>query len=377
MVYYFGGKFNPFTDGHLFVLKECIKDTLCTVDQANPFEDIPKFVIGVKDGDFPGSEGHNLCSSSEYRIAMIARAITELITDSEICKFKKAIPWVKDLLSHIHICVQTKPRTWEYFKSSPAWFPEDGKVTLVLGEDEYEDLCSSADGISNTWHHAKEIMSAYPVMHYYRQDTVSSTKVREIMRSNPYADFYQLSGYISRPVFSYIKEYGLYWQFGYEDEYRRKESEFLKHYNMADYPRPSATVDMLILRDNPKDPDMSDVLLIRRLGIPYKNFWALPGGFLDIDSDESLESAASRELEEETGIGYKFRSSDQFRTYSDIGTDPRGRVVDTVFVNDLKDDPTFVKAGDDASDFGWFRIDALPRLAFNHRTIIEDFVHER
>ena len=61
------------------------------------------------------------------------------------------------------------------------------------------------------------------------------------------------------------------------------------------YPRPAVTVDIIVVR---KINNSTEILLIERKNEPFKNQWALPGGFVDID--EELEKAAYRELEEET-----------------------------------------------------------------------------
>src|SRR5262252_3158541 len=64
-----------------------------------------------------------------------------------------------------------------------------------------------------------------------------------------------------------------------------------------EFPRPAVTVDACIFTMRADD---LAVLLIRRNSNPFKGLWALPGGF--VDKNESLERAAARELEEETGI---------------------------------------------------------------------------
>jgi len=129
------------------------------------------------------------------------------------------------------------------------------------------------------------------------------------------------------------------------------------------YPRPAVTVDIIILRMAGDDPE---VLMIKRLNEPFKGKWALPGGF--IDEDESLESAASRELQEETGL--KGLVLTQMHSFGDPGRDPRGHTVSVAYVGylPLGAEP---KAGDDAAETGWFKLNELPELAFDHKLIIE------
>ena len=79
------------------------------------------------------------------------------------------------------------------------------------------------------------------------------------------------------------------------------EKEFLAQYRPGNYERPSVTVDMLIFAVDPEAEDEDpELLLIRRRNHPCIGQWAMPGGFVNMD--ESLEEAAARELEEETGI---------------------------------------------------------------------------
>ncbi|MCK5313520.1 MAG: NUDIX hydrolase, partial [Anaerolineales bacterium] len=91
------------------------------------------------------------------------------------------------------------------------------------------------------------------------------------------------------------------------------------------YPRPALTVDVVAftIRAN-----SLSVLLIQRAGEPYQGSWALPGGFVNID--EELETAASRELEEETGV--KGAYLEQLFTYGQPQRDPRGRVVTVAYI---------------------------------------------
>jgi 8-oxo-dGTP diphosphatase len=113
------------------------------------------------------------------------------------------------------------------------------------------------------------------------------------------------------------------------------------------------------------------ILLIERGREPYKNYWALPGGFVDMD--EELEDAAYRELKEETNVDNI--SLSQFKTYGTLGRDPRGRTISIIYYAITEKDGITAKAGDDAAKAEWFDIKSLPKLiAFDHRDIINDFI---
>ncbi|MCB2195165.1 MAG: NUDIX hydrolase [Bacteroidetes bacterium] len=134
------------------------------------------------------------------------------------------------------------------------------------------------------------------------------------------------------------------------------------------YPRPSVTVDIIIISEN-KDY----ILLIERGNEPFKNQWALPGGFVDMDED--IEISAYRELKEETSISDI--ELDQFRAYGKPGRDPRGRTISIVYFGILKNDQQDIAAGDDAKNLQWFNINKLPELAFDHSQIISDFKQKK
>ena len=130
-----------------------------------------------------------------------------------------------------------------------------------------------------------------------------------------------------------------------------------------DYPRPAVTADIIILR---KNNSQHFVLLIERKHPPFEGMWALPGGFLNMD--ETLEEAALRELQEETGI--KGVQLEQFHTFSKVNRDPRHRTITTVFIG-YTDDNISPVAGDDAAKAQWFALDKLPQLAFDHGMVME------
>ena len=109
-------------------------------------------------------------------------------------------------------------------------------------------------------------------------------------------------------------------------------------------------------------------MLVQRAQEPFRGYYALPGGFVEMD--ESLEEAAQRELSEETRLaGIQLR---QIHTFSDPNRDPRGRVISTAFGGLMNDtDLQTPLAGSDATDTGWFPLTDLPTLAFDHLKIIQ------
>jgi 8-oxo-dGTP diphosphatase len=131
------------------------------------------------------------------------------------------------------------------------------------------------------------------------------------------------------------------------------------------YPRPALTVDALVLA---REKGEWQLLLIRRGKEPFKNLWALPGGFVNMD--ETLEEACRRELEEETGL--QCSKLEQFRVFDALDRDPRHRTISVVFYA-IFPQVSEVMGNDDASDAGWFPLSQLPDLAFDHREIIMEF----
>ncbi|MBQ3248569.1 MAG: NUDIX hydrolase [Alistipes sp.] len=127
------------------------------------------------------------------------------------------------------------------------------------------------------------------------------------------------------------------------------------------YPHPAMASDCVIFGF---DGVSIRVLLIQRGVEPFKGKWALPGGFMNID--ETAEECARRELEEETGL--KDTVVEQFYTFSEVGRDPRERVVSVAHYALVR--LSEVKGGDDASMARWFAQDEIPSLAFDHDHIL-------
>jgi 8-oxo-dGTP diphosphatase len=135
------------------------------------------------------------------------------------------------------------------------------------------------------------------------------------------------------------------------------------------YPRPMATVDILLWRFQEENPEF---LLIRRRNPPYQGQWAMPGGFVEMN--ENLVESAERELEEETGISGVPLSP--LLSAGDVGRDPRGRTITIVYTGILSRPFPGELAGDDASDAEWFAFSKLPPLAFDHEKLLSEALSE-
>lgn len=136
-----------------------------------------------------------------------------------------------------------------------------------------------------------------------------------------------------------------------------------------EYPHPAVTVDITIFSIRDKQLKL---LLIRRALEPYQGRWALPGGFIQMDED--LEAAARRELEEETGISDVYL--EQLYTYGNPGRDPRERVISVAYYALIPSDKLRLQAATDAEAVGWFGLEELPELAFDHTDIVT-MAHQR
>lgn len=136
-----------------------------------------------------------------------------------------------------------------------------------------------------------------------------------------------------------------------------------------EYPHPAVTTDIVIFTIRDKQLKL---LLIMRGGAPYKGKWALPGGFVQLDED--LESGARRELAEETGITGVYL--EQLYTFGAVDRDPRERVITVAYYALIPSDKIVLQAATDAEAVGWFSMDELPNLAFDHKEIV-DMAHQR
>jgi 8-oxo-dGTP diphosphatase len=161
-----------------------------------------------------------------------------------------------------------------------------------------------------------------------------------------------------------------------------EEQVFLDSFDPNRYPKPSVTMDTVILKVT---DGRLRVLLIRRGDHPYRGCWALPGGFLELEGDTDTAEGAARELAEETGLSAERMI--EIGVFGRRGRDPRDRTVTVAYLALASEDAT-PEAGDDASATGWFDVslgdegeavilaDDEVSLAFDHEWVIAKALRE-
>jgi 8-oxo-dGTP diphosphatase len=128
-------------------------------------------------------------------------------------------------------------------------------------------------------------------------------------------------------------------------------------------PRAALAVDCAVFGLDESD---LKVLLIQRRLTPFQHAWALPGGFVHLD--ETIDAAAARELREEAGVEDLYL--EQLYTFGALDRDPRERVVTVAYYALAKLSDHRIRAATDALGVGWFSLDDLPKLAFDHDDIV-------
>lgn len=138
------------------------------------------------------------------------------------------------------------------------------------------------------------------------------------------------------------------------------EKEFLSQYSISDYERPSLTADIAAFMIRSEESGnykrnsekKLSVLLIKRGEHPFRDCWALPGGFLQ--PGETVEECALREITEEAGVTPV--SLMPVGVFSKPGRDPRGWIISNAFASVISEDAVRQACGDDASDAQWFDV---------------------
>jgi 8-oxo-dGTP diphosphatase len=136
--------------------------------------------------------------------------------------------------------------------------------------------------------------------------------------------------------------------------------------NKLDKPRnPIPTIDIILSENS----NSNKVLLIKRNKDPFKDYFSLPGGF--VDEGEKVEDAVRREAEEELLV--KVEPINILGVYSDPNRDPRGHIMSITFI--AKIIKGNLKEGDGVAELRWVEINNLEniKLGFDHSKILSDY----
>jgi 8-oxo-dGTP diphosphatase len=133
--------------------------------------------------------------------------------------------------------------------------------------------------------------------------------------------------------------------------------------NYDEYEQPGVTVDLVIFTVS---EDALKAMLVRRAEAPYSGYWSLPGGFLK--TGESLEDAALRALKEKTGVENVYL--EQLYTFGEPSRDPRARVITIAYFALIPWKNLEQPDSKKITDLTWHTVDQLPRLAFDHKEIL-------
>jgi len=147
------------------------------------------------------------------------------------------------------------------------------------------------------------------------------------------------------------------------------EKEFIKKYDIHDFDVPLCTVDMAIF--SLIDGELN-VLTVFREEHPCKEQWALPGGFLDLKKDKSIESAAHRKLKEKTGLSSAYL--EQVETIGSPNRDPRGWSLTILYFALV--DITKVELSEVGKKSKWIALSKInkEKLAFDHESLVNSAV---
>ncbi len=121
------------------------------------------------------------------------------------------------------------------------------------------------------------------------------------------------------------------------------------------------TVDVVILT---LKNNAIQVLLVKRLNEPFKDKWAIPGGYVRLS--ENLDQAALRVLKERTNVDNIYL--EQLYTFGDPLRHPNARVITCAYFALVRAEDLNVITND---ELAWFKVSDLPQLAFDHKDIIE------
>ncbi len=336
----FIGRFQPFHNGHLKVVKEALKkshNVMLVIGGANR----PRTV-------------RNPWTAQE-REEMITAALTE--------EERKRVYFVhvNDFMYNDDAWLMMVQRTIYQAIFGAKW--QAGPYNLGL--------------IGYSKDHSSYYLKMFPKWGSERVEDykgLHATDVRNLFFAKNLSPFY-----LDGSVPGRVRQWMIEWKNGHREEYDQlqREHNFLidykKGWSKSPYPPFFVTVDTVVVQGG-------HILLVKRKASPGEGLWALPGGF--VQQGETLKNAAIRELYEETKIDVPepvVRGSivDQ-RTYDDPFRSQRGRTITNAFLVKLDRviDLPKVKGSDDADQAKWIPLSEVTsqNMFEDHYDIIRDLV---
>lgn len=312
----FIGRFQPFHDGHHFVITQALKhakQVIILIGSANS----PRTLKNP----FTFEERQAMITQSFQDSRLVCLPIDDdLYNDHRwLANIQQAVATVTSPCDRVGIIGHTKDDSSYYLSLFPQW----GFIELP----NFDDL--SATPMRKRYFAQKQIDERLP--------TASRQFLQTFIGSDDYAKLHR--------EYAHIQAYQQSWQ-------------------DAPYPPIFVTADALVVQ-------AGHVLVVERGGDYGHGLWALAGGFLD--KDETLLECAIRELYEETGLVIDKSALKARRTFDAVGRSLRGRTITTVFHFELTGDKLpDVSGSDDAVRAFWLPLSQLDgkRMFEDHHSII-------
>jgi ADP-ribose pyrophosphatase YjhB (NUDIX family) len=145
---------------------------------------------------------------------------------------------------------------------------------------------------------------------------------------------------------------------------------FLENYDIHEFDIPLTSVDMTIFTI---EDDTLKILLVKRAQFPSKGEWALPGGFINLKVDGTLNDTVSRKLKEKTGV--EISHLEQVATYGSASRDPRGWSVTISYMALISNKNITLTSDESSEEVVWLPIEEIQnnyQLAFDHKVILDE-----
>lgn len=330
----FIGRFQPFHNAHLEIVKKALEQT-------------NRLVILVG-SSFQPKTYKNPWSFDERK---------EMILSSLEFKEKKEI--------HIHPLMDS-------IHNEQAWIVRvQEAVASITTLDDRDDHIAIIGHQKDSSSYYLNMFPQWDFIDVELQETIHATDIRDLyFRDNVNLSY--LKNIVPGPVYEFLKRY----LYPYDQIVKERKfiENYRKQYSHLPYAPTFVTTDAVVLVTG-------HVLLIERKAEPGKHLWALPGGFLNADTDKSLKDAMVRELKEETNIKVPvpvlLGSITDSKVFDAIGRSARGRTITHAFKIELADKTLpKIRAGDDAGACAWIPVGLLnSEMIFeDHYEIIQYFV---